>query len=145
MTDPTKTPLDLTRFEGHTEGPWKDTPSIEFDHFGVYPSTGKMEFPICLMPDITKSSVNEANARLIAAAPDLLAQVQSLTEQNAALVAERDRLVEALTPSAETKGAYIGEFERLHEHIGVKTIPWTSVKQIMAAILARATQPKDPS
>jgi len=67
-----------------------------------------------------------------------------------------DALTEALTPSGETKAAYIGEFtiavERHvdedgevddeaeghadpYEHI---TVPWTTIKEIMAAIRARA-------
>lgn len=56
------------------------------------------------------------------------------------------RLREALTPSAETKAEYGGEFhfhiERLDddgnsysEEVGV---PWTTIKDIMAAILKRA-------
>lgn len=60
--------------------------------------------------------------------------------------AEVVRLREALTPSADTKAAYIGEFqfdimltddfgkERPHE----VTVPWTTIKEIMAAIAARA-------
>jgi hypothetical protein len=60
--------------------------------------------------------------------------------------AEIERLKAALTPSAETKAAYWGEFsfslcvgeedgEEIFERI---TVPWTTVKEIMAAILARA-------
>jgi hypothetical protein len=62
------------------------------------------------------------------------------------LQAERDRLRDALTPSAETKAAYIGEF-----HFGIRCqdedgnevtrqvpVPWDTVKEIMAAIRARA-------
>jgi hypothetical protein len=58
------------------------------------------------------------------------------------------RLVEALTPSAETKAAYIGEFGFNHPY-GVDeegadvsihvAVPWTTIKEIMAAIRARAT------
>lgn len=60
--------------------------------------------------------------------------------------AEIKRLKNALTPSAETKAAYLGEFsfslcvreedgEEIFERI---TVPWSTVKEIMAAILARA-------
>lgn len=54
----------------------------------------------------------------------------------------------ALTPSAETKAAYIGEF---HFYIDEQSddaacevsrkvaVPWTTIKEIMAAILARTT------
>lgn len=70
------------------------------------------------------------------------------------LVAENRALTEALTPSGDTKAAYIGEFrfdvevwdpdggedgegEVIMES---KTVPWTTVKEIMAAISARARQ-----
>jgi hypothetical protein len=62
------------------------------------------------------------------------------------LRAENDMLRDALTPSAETKAAYIGEF-----HFGIRCqdedgnevtrripVPWDTVKEIMAAIRARA-------
>jgi hypothetical protein len=67
-------------------------------------------------------------------------------ERAEAAEAERDRLRDALTPSAETKAAYIGEF-----HFGIRCqdedgnevtrqvpVPWDTVKEIMAAIRARA-------
>lgn len=62
------------------------------------------------------------------------------------LQAENARLKAALTPSAETKAAYIGEFgfyleerdERGREHARRVTVPWTTIKEIMAAIRARA-------
>lgn len=58
---------------------------------------------------------------------------------------ENERLTEALTPSAATKEAYIGEFnvpypvidengDEIMQHINV---PWTTIKEIMAAIRAR--------
>ena len=62
------------------------------------------------------------------------------------LMAENAKLRAALTPSGETKAAYIGEFsfsiyvgeddgEEIFQRI---TVPWTTVKEIMAAILTRA-------
>ncbi len=45
---------------------------------GIYPDTGKMESPIAKMPVITKPEVNEANGRIIAAAPDLLDALRSI-------------------------------------------------------------------
>jgi hypothetical protein len=53
---------------------------------------------------------------------------------------------EALTPSAETKAAYIGEFSVPlpdidndgNEVMRSINVPWTTIKQIMAAIRARA-------
>lgn len=64
----------------------------------------------------------------------------------AAALRGRDRVVEALTPSADTKAAYIGEFgfnivdrdedgDEVYRNVRV---PWDTVKEIMAAILARA-------
>ncbi|HET7413397.1 MAG TPA: hypothetical protein VFJ18_12135 [Pararhizobium sp.] len=61
------------------------------------------------------------------------------------LAAENERLREALTPSADTKAAYWGEFymgvtlhARGQEDCRRIQIPWTSIKEIMAAITARA-------
>lgn len=59
---------------------------------------------------------------------------------------ERDSLVEALTPSADTKAAYIGEFSWTVNNLEddgsmdpvTHTVPWTTVKEIMAAIHKRA-------
>lgn len=63
-----------------------------------------------------------------------------------ALLAERNRLREALTPSAETKAAYMGEFQfrfPIRDHTGEEVmftpnVPWTTIKEIMAAISAYA-------
>ncbi len=62
---------------------------------------------------------------------------------------ERDRLVKELTPSIETKAAYMGEFSYRAEQIDedgesqpvTYYVPWTTVKEIMAAILANASKP----
>lgn len=59
---------------------------------------------------------------------------------------EAERLREALTPSAETKTAYMGEFaipvpmldDDGGEVIATFNVPWVTIKQIMAAIRARA-------
>lgn len=57
-----------------------------------------------------------------------------------------ERLQEALTPTADTKSAYIGEFsfdiddrdEDGEECSRNVIVPWTTVKEIMAAIRSRA-------
>ena len=57
-----------------------------------------------------------------------------------------DALLEALTPSGDTKAAYMGEFSFLQtmtdndgDEVMVKTyVPWTTIKEIMAAIRERA-------
>lgn len=60
---------------------------------------------------------------------------------------ERDALREALTPSGDTKAAYIGEFHmgitlrhRGQEDYRRVLIEWTTIKEIMAAISARAAR-----
>ena len=96
--------------------------------------------------------------------PDLLAAYEEMRRENNLLkraikndhigykaifdaaIAERDRLAEALTPSAETKAAYIGEFSfpiEVSDEDGDPvtisvTVPWTTTKEIMAAIRCRA-------
>lgn len=63
------------------------------------------------------------------------------------LQAREATLIRALTPSAETKAAYIGEFsftiEDTDDEWGLPItrhidVPWTTIKEIMAAIRARA-------
>lgn len=69
----------------------------------------------------------------------LLAEVERLR-------AKTYRLQEALTPSADTKAAYIGEFSHRvrsmsddgEEQYFDAAVPWTTIKEIMAAIRARA-------
>ncbi len=73
-------------------------------------------------------------------------------EELARLRAENERLTEALTPSGDTKAAYWGEFS-FHREQRVESdddddddawetvslsVPWTVIKEIMAAIRARA-------
>lgn len=75
-----------------------------------------------------------------------LKEVTRLTAERDAALAEVQRLREALTPSAETKAAYIGEFsfqfptwsESGEEVVMTPTVPWVTIKGIMAAIRARA-------
>jgi len=60
--------------------------------------------------------------------------------------AHEKALREALTPSAETKAAYMGEFsvslpdwdEDGNEIMRRINVPWTTIKEIMAAISSRA-------
>jgi cell division protein FtsL len=87
-----------------------------------------------------RDDASEARARMESIANDKLGMVADLRAENA-------RLWEALEPNAETKRAYIGEF-----HFDIEMpdpddgddvvtrvdVPWTTVKEIMAAIRARA-------
>ena len=78
-------------------------------------------------------------------------QRQSLEAAIAAKDAEIERLKEAMTPSAETKAALMGEFtvplpeidEDGEEYIRRINVPWTTVKEIMTAIRARAALQED--
>lgn len=64
----------------------------------------------------------------------------------AALEARIAALEEALNPSGDTKAAYIGEFTFSYEATDEEgepctvrqSVPWTTIKEIMAAISARA-------
>jgi hypothetical protein len=72
---------------------------------------------------------------------------------NSEIVGLAERFEEALTPSGDTKAAYHGEFafdvpldgydEDGEPLDGTKRVyvPWTTVKEIMAAINARASTP----
>src|SRR5690606_31041730 len=67
-------------------------------------------------------------------------------DELARLRAENERLREALTPSGDTKAAYHGEFQFNIEYSDEDgdsywqphLVPWTTVKEVMAAIRARA-------
>lgn len=83
--------MDLTQIDGHTPGPWvvngndvvADDGSVIADVAGGYWWRGRR-------PPFA------ANARLLAAAPELLAEVRRLTAEAAALRRERDRLAARL-------------------------------------------------
>lgn len=70
----------------------------------------------------------------------------TLTARADAAEARLAKAVEALTPSGETKAAYIGEFsftvdftnEDGEDDYMRVDVPWTTIKEIMAAIRARA-------
>jgi hypothetical protein len=73
------------------------------------------------------------------------ATVAALIARVEAAEARVKALEEALTPSGDTKAAYIGEFRfrfSVHDSDGwgdpSPNVPWTTIKEIMAAIRARA-------
>ena len=84
------------------------------------------------------------------ACTEAAATIQSLTTKIAAMEAREKALREALEPRGDTKAAYMGEFsftiedyreneEGEDELYSRKVyVPWTTIKEIMAAILARA-------
>lgn len=98
MTHSTMTQDDLDRFAGHTPGPWKACAfsSIVGCPVTAQPDKTKNTFNVCGVAAPVSREENIANARLIAAAPDLLAQIQSLTAENIALKARVEELRKAL-------------------------------------------------
>ena len=62
---------------GHTPAPWKVAPTNGGD-LAVCADRGRAEFPVATLPPFIKRPINDANARLIAAAPDLLKELQHL-------------------------------------------------------------------
>lgn len=73
--------------------------------------------------------------------------------QSLVLKARYDNLMQALTPSVETKRAYISEFKfevvefdaDENEIVRLITVPWTTIKEIMAAIRQYAISPETKS
>ena len=82
---------------------------------------------------------------------DALAEVQRLRDERDAALARVEKLREALTPSGDTKATYMGEFSFMiadfdenGEEMDRKVyVPWDQIKEIMAAILARAALDED--
>lgn len=131
---------------GYTPGPWKVyhaklRPQFSTVVIEVQPRAGGR--PIVAWSGFDNGHVTKkrhlANARLIALAPEMADEIVRLR-------AEVARLQEALTPSGATKAAYIGEFHFTDSYIGEDgndvdrkvAVPWTTVKEIMVAIRARA-------
>jgi hypothetical protein len=57
----------------HTPGPWKVR-----DDSRIVPPLNATQLPICKMGSLRNKQEQEANARLIAAAPDMLATIKDL-------------------------------------------------------------------
>ena len=66
--------------------------------------------------------------------------LKEMMDQRDTALAEIERLKAALTPSEETKAAYMSEFQfpSTIERTYNETVPWATIKEIMAAICARA-------
>ena len=82
-------PLDLAQFEGHTPGPWKDRIATgTADH--MIRGNGAS---VCVIPfKYGTTEQRNRNARLILAAPALLAECKRQREQIAKLQEENDTL-----------------------------------------------------
>ena len=124
-----------------------------FREHTVYDSEGD---PLRLI--VQADECDEAATRIA----DLETQLKTVLDREAAsharhdakvdaLEAENARLREALEPSGDTKAAYMGEFSfqitevysdpDTDEHIERQRkiyVPWTTIKEIMSAIAARA-------
>lgn len=79
--------------------------------------------------------------------PDEVTRTEVRVEEVRDQATEIARLREALTPSGDTKAAYMGEFkfngpeymdENMQPRFDTHTVPWTTIKEIMAAIRDRA-------
>jgi len=60
----------------HSPAPW-----VADDQLHVYPSGGEAEGPLCICSRFNCPETEAANARLIAAAPELLGALRFVTEQ----------------------------------------------------------------
>src|SRR3990167_6129364 len=85
----TTKPLDLAQFDGHTSGPWEYRPAQNYEGFSIAPlhtlptlaavercGAGRMNVASFNWP-----GQEEPNARLIAAAPALLAECKRQREE----------------------------------------------------------------
>lgn len=101
MTDDILSAEELAKIEARadaaTPGPWKVCPSIEEDFLGVYPDTGKPEFPIAKIPEYIKPDTMKKNAVFIANSrsdiPTLLALITAQAAEIERLTQERDEAV----------------------------------------------------
>ena len=131
---------------GYTPGPWLHKNGEVFidTRQQVCCGHGTVSGECCGNPDVTGdyykiADTSPQNGPLIALAPEMADEIVRLR-------AEVEGLQEALTPSGATKAAYIGEFHFTDSYIGEDgndvdrkvAVPWTTVKEIMVAIRARA-------
>lgn len=93
--------MDTKQFAGFTPGPWRVNGSEQTTAIWVETADGKR---ICTV----RNCDSDADvARLIAAAPELLAEVERLQAVNAELVAALDRILRA--HDSKNNGAVMGE------------------------------------
>lgn len=132
-----------------TPGPWENDGSAAYYKHKARVSSASML--ICEVGnaavergDADAADAASANAAFIAAANPKT--VIEMGEELLAVRRERDALIAALTPSLETKAAYMGEFsfrfpvfdENGRERVMTPNVPWTTIKEIMKAILAKS-------
>jgi hypothetical protein len=94
--------IDITKFDGHTAGPWSVGPWFDNDGEPELIIERKMEHGTLVTAVAIGGLIGqEANARLIAAAPDLLAEVIRLRAEVAALTPEEVSAVNRLRARKE--------------------------------------------
>ena len=120
--------MDLTQFDGHTPGPWQCILNNPLAHGDVVTFEGEVVARIRgwgwlqKLPD--GAAQQDANGRLVAASPDLLAEVRRLTAElrrerrdRFAALAELAQAREVLADCAETMESYARHHaERGPEH-----------------------------
>ena len=93
-------------------------------------------------------ALREALAKAEQQCLDWAATASQMARDKDAMIEQLEAMREALEPSGDTKAAYMGEFvfslpetdEDGEEHMRRTYVPWTTIKEIMAAIHARATR-----
>lgn len=100
--------LDITKFEGHTPGPWwmNEQGTYVLEEEGC--DGGALV--ICSLAAVGEPSERFTNGRLIAAAPDLLAEVKRLRE-------ERDNLNFAIKINHDENTQYVKHLEAEHDKL----------------------------
>lgn len=86
--------LDLSRFEGHTPGPWSYNGLVIETAYPDFRSNRRQQR--CAIAETVNGyepDEREANGRLMAAAPELLAEVKRLRKQRDELVKELEKIV----------------------------------------------------
>lgn len=94
------TEIDLTKFAGHTPGPWE----IDKNEHGYWQVADKQDAICCnssCYAGYGKPELDAANARLIAAAPDLLAAYRAALARAEAAEKERDEWRQACLDHGE--------------------------------------------
>ena len=87
--------IDIDKYEGHTPGPWLYGSGPDDPEFFTIVSDWE-ESVYCRVATVStrwSAPMNEANARLIRAAPDLLAEVKRLRSTIEILAADYDSLI----------------------------------------------------
>jgi hypothetical protein len=99
-----------------------------------------------VLENIDLDDMRSDHMTVLAAVENAAAMLLRLAAENAGQAERIAKLEEALTPSGDTKAAYMGEFSfppTMRDDDGDEfdakiPVPWTTIKEIMAAIKARA-------